>query len=107
MSNLAYPKFQYVRSPRLLKLAASLPCQLCGNDHNVQAAHSNWAEHGKGRGIKASDVYIAALCLKCHYDIDQGKDLSKDERKDLWTKAHRRTIESLKDQWPEKVPMPQ
>jgi hypothetical protein len=90
----------------LLMLVASLPCQHCGNEHAVQASHSNWSEHGKGRGIKASDIYTAALCLRCHYEIDQGDDLSKDERKELWTAAHKRTVNALKDQWPKGVPFP-
>jgi len=87
-------------------LVASLPCQHCGNDHNVQAAHSNWSEHGKGRGIKASDIYVAALCLKCHFEIDQGNQLSKEERKEAWLTAHKKTVRCLQDQWPKGVPLP-
>lgn len=71
----------------------------------VQAAHTNWGG-GKGRGVKADDNLVAALCLKCHYEIDQGKDLSKAERQDLWQKAHNRTICNLKDVWPKDVPFP-
>jgi len=91
------PKFNYVRDKRLLKMVASLPCKNCGADYHVQAAHSNWSEHGKGKGIKASDYYTAALCLKCHYEIDQGSHLSKEERKNLWLDAHYKTLNSLKE----------
>ena len=74
----------------------------------VQAAHTNWG-HGKGRGIKADDNRIAALCLKCHYEVDQGKNLSREERQEMWGKAHKRTVETLiaQDRWPKDVPIPQ
>lgn len=90
-------------------LVASLPCQNCGNEHAIQAAHSNWSEHGKGRGIKASDVYTAALCLRCHYELDQGDELTKDERKEMWTTAHRKTVDLLvsRGEWPKGIPVPQ
>ena len=98
-------KHQYIRSKKLLKMVASLDCQACGSGHMVQAAHTNWGG-GKGRGIKADDNLVAALCLKCHYEIDQGKTLSKQERQDLWQKAHQKTVTALQDQWPAGVPMP-
>jgi len=89
-------KIKYVRDKRLLQMAGTLHCQNCGkNDSTVCAAHSNWAEHGKGRGIKASDIYIASLCHDCHMELDQGKTLSKDERKEMWTKAHIKTMDKL------------
>jgi hypothetical protein len=102
-----YLKHQYVRSQKLLKLVANLACQNCGIDNGVQAAHSNWGG-GKGRGIKADDNLVAALCLKCHYEIDQGAHLSKDERKDMWQQAHERTINQLveNNQWPKDIPIP-
>lgn len=100
-------KQNYFRSKKHLRNVASLPCQCCGTDGYTQAAHSNWSEWGgKAKSLKASDEYTAALCLKCHYEIDQGAHLSKDERKDMWLKAHRATIEALGDQWPAEVPIP-
>ena len=73
----------------------------------VQAAHSNWGG-GKGRGIKADDNLVAALCLKCHFEIDQGKDLTKDERQQMWLAAHLATVKKLYIQglWPVDVPIP-
>ena len=104
-----YQKHQYIRSKKLLKAVAGLDCQSCGAGETVQAAHSNQLKHGKGRGIKASDQYIAALCLRCHFTIDQGSKLSKEERQEMWEKAHRRTVQALLDrgEWPEDVPLPQ
>lgn len=102
-----FQKHQYVRSKKLLKLVASLDCQSCGSGHMVQAAHTNWGG-GKGRGIKADDNLVAALCLRCHYDIDQGSELSKEERQALWQAAHESTVNLLveRGEWPADVPVP-
>ena len=98
-------KHSYVRSKKLLKMVASLDCQACGSGEMVQAAHTNWGG-GKCRGIKADDNLVAALCLQCHYEIDQGVKLTKQERQDKWQKAHQKTVSALQDQWPVGVPMP-
>ena len=103
-----YPKTEYIRSQKLLKAVASLRCQHCGNSEGVQAAHSNWSEHGKGRGIKASDIYTAALCLRCHFEIDQGSNLTREQRKEMWLNAHRKTVETLvlNREWISGIPVP-
>ena len=65
----------------------------CGaEDGTVIAAHSNWLRHGKGKGIKANDYRIAAMCFRCHMELDQGSKMSKDERRLMWEEAHRKTI---------------
>ena len=99
------PKFKYYRSKKHLKNVASLACQHCGLEGSTQAAHSNRLIHGKGRGVKASDEYTAALCIRCHFILDQGSKLTKEERIDMWEKAHRKTIERLieLDLWPDEV----
>ena len=61
-------------------------------DGTIVAAHSNQLRDGKGRGIKAHDYRIAALCYGCHMELDQGNKLSKEERVNLWDEAHRKTI---------------
>ena len=101
----SYLKTQYVRNKRLLEVVASLNCQNCGH-YQSQAAHSNW-HGGKGRGIKASDNYVAALCQSCHHDVDQGNELTKDERQTIWVNAHLKTLHYLliTDQWPVNVPI--
>ena len=101
----SYLKTQYVRNKRLLEVVASLQCQHCGH-YQSQACHSNW-HGGKGRGIKASDNYVAALWQKCHYEVDQGVRLSKAERQDMWFNAHIKTLHFLliTDQWPRGVPV--
>ena len=107
---MKFPKQNYFRSVKHLKNVANLPCQLCGSQHIVQAAHSNWAQWGgKCKAKKASDEYTAALCAVCHHEIDQGSKWSKEERQKAWTIAHINTVAALVDsgQWPEDVPVPQ
>lgn len=84
------------RNKRLLEVVRNLPCQHCGkSDGTVVAAHSNQLRDGKGRGIKCSDALIAALCYRCHAEIDQGSTLSKNARIEVWEEAHRSTIKEL------------
>lgn len=92
---VAVPKFEYVRSPALMKAYRLLPCQHCGRgDGTIAGAHSNWSEHGKGRGIKASDICCASLCFTCHSWLDAGgaQDYLK---RVMWDEAHSKTIDGL------------
>lgn len=54
------------------------------------AAHSNQLMHGKGRGIKASDQFVAALCYQCHHEVDQGMSCRQTKLM-IWNEAHERT----------------
>ena len=68
----------------------------CGiNDGTVCAAHSNQSKHGKGLGLKAPDSLVAALCHKCHYELDNGKNLSKQEKVEMWNQSYIRTMKTL------------
>lgn len=58
-------------------------CVLCGNC-GTQVAHRN---EGKGMGLKTDDCATAALCVCCHTAIDNGKDLSREERRQLMDRA--------------------
>ena len=58
-------------------------CVLCG-EYGTQVAHRN---EGKGMGMKASDCATAALCLSCHHEIDNGKNLSREDRRAMMDKA--------------------
>ena len=81
------------RNKKLLIACRDLPCQHCGNqDGTVVAAHSNQLRDGKGRGLKAQDYRVAALCYTCHMELDQGSKLSKQLRVEMWEDAHRKTI---------------
>ncbi len=104
------PKYPYLRDERLRDMCRALPCQHCGASGEaagVTWAHSNQGEHGKGRGIKASDLYVAALCAVCHHEVDQGK-ASKATRLFVWERAHQRTVsEALRlGLWPEDIQPP-
>lgn len=70
------------RNRALLNLCAKLDtCAHCGGwvgEGSLAPAHSNLGEHGKGKGLKAHDCFLAALCDACHKWLDnqggQGKD---------------------------------
>jgi len=81
------------RNKKLLESVRTSPCQNCGKqDGTVCAAHSNQLRDGKGRSLKSHDFRIAALCFRCHSNLDQGYKMSKEERTELWEEAHRKTI---------------
>jgi hypothetical protein len=58
-------------------------CRLCGAA-GVQVAHRN---EGKGIGLKTPAHMTAALCPRCHAEIDSGKNLLRDERRALIDRA--------------------
>lgn len=104
-----FPKTEYVRSPKLMQAYRKIPCQHCGiDDGTVVGAHSNQAQHGKAKSLKASDIYAASLCAKHHYEVDQGRTMSRTERVQVWTDAHVRTVAELvkRGLWPAGVPVP-
>lgn len=81
------------RNKKLLEVVRQSPCQHCGSQNGtVVAAHSNQLRDGKGKGIKASDFRIAALCFRCHSELDQGSKMTKQERVEMWEESHRKTI---------------
>lgn len=80
------------RSKKWLKAVSELgECVLCGK-YGVQAAHRN---EGKGMGMKVSDCLTAGLCSACHTEIDQGKILTRDERRARMDRAIVLTLEKL------------
>ena len=61
------------------RAVAELPaCVRCDRQRGNQAAHRN---EGKGMGTKVDDCLTAAICPDCHTEIDQGKDMSREERR--------------------------
>lgn len=80
------------RSDRWLRAVASLPCVLCYREDRTQAAHRN---EGKGMGIKTHDCWTAALCVECHHEIDQGKTMTRDEKRARMDVAILLTIKEL------------
>lgn len=84
------------RSRKLLDHIQHAPqCFGCGARNQggtIVPAHSNQSRDGKGKGIKAHDYRIAALCNSCHMELDQGSHWTLQEKRHLFEKAHRETI---------------
>jgi hypothetical protein len=78
-----------------LALCRGQPCYLLvpGVAHHppdtVVPCHSNQQKHGKGMGIKARDIFTVPGCFNCHYNYDQGRDLDKAQRYEIWDRAYR------------------
>lgn len=100
--------FPYVRSRALLDIFKTLPCQITGRVGETDPAHSNWACHGKGGSIKASDVYVAAIARDLHRELDQGSRWSRQERQRIWWDAHVKSVRALValGRWPASIPVP-
>lgn len=66
-------------------------CVLC-SVYGVQVAHRN---QGRGKSQKSSPWLTAALCPRCHHDIDNGKVLPQAERRALMDRAIVETFDQL------------
>jgi hypothetical protein len=89
------PKSVPYRNENLRRAVASLPCQNCGLEGSTQASHSNQLSDGRGIGHKTFDSMLAALCCACHYQIDYGKNMTREEKRIVWDMAHRSTMRAL------------
>lgn len=72
------------RSEQWLAAVRSLPCCVLCSTAGVQAAHRN---EGKGAAIKVDDCASAALCPDCHREIDQGKQMTREQRRSRLDRA--------------------
>lgn len=80
------------RSPAWLQAVREIEfCVQCGRQ-GVQAAHRN---EGKAMSSKVDDCLTAALCPPCHSDIDQGRHMSRDERRATLDRAIVLTLREL------------
>ena len=105
----AVAKATYVRSKTLREAYRLIPCQACGaDDGTVVCAHANEGSYGKGMAIKACDTKAASLCFTCHARLDQGSDMTRDERRAFWLAAHLKTIPALvaAGHWPKDIQAP-
>lgn len=66
-------------------------CVLCGA-WGVNVAHRN---QGRGLSQKSPPWRTAALCPECHHAIDNGKDMTQDERRAAMTAAIEETHNRL------------
>lgn len=69
--------------------------------------HSNQAQHGKGMGLKALDVFTVPGCASCHREIDQGKLFTKEEKFAIWDAAYQVWEIDRKKQFPQATHSPQ
>ena len=80
------------RDRDLLNTAYQFPCFLrlpcCEGGSAGEPAHSNQAKHGKGGAMKAHDCFFVPACRSCHREFDQGKTMTRDEKRDLWERAY-------------------
>ncbi|WP_202741497.1 DUF968 domain-containing protein [Acinetobacter sp. 'aerobic (ED)'] len=88
-----------MRDANRLAAIRKLPCIRCGARPS-QAAHSNFGEHGKGKGIKADDKYTIPLCHVCHRWFDGYFQLTREQSKEWFAKMLEKTerMLNLKDQ---------
>ncbi|CAB4135078.1 Protein of unknown function DUF1364 [uncultured Caudovirales phage] len=54
----------------------------------VVPAHSNQSKHGKGMGLKANDKFTVPACFSCHFEIDQGGSMHREQKIDAWDAAY-------------------
>ena len=83
------------RNKKILRSAKGQPCTVrsvwCNGDPaTTVAAHSNQSIHGKGKGIKAHDCYVAYACSGCHRWLDESA-ASRAEKVEAFNAAMHRT----------------
>lgn len=69
----------YLRVPGL--------CALDPQDPTVVDCHGNWADTGKGLGLKAADRFSVPGCGRCHYWLDFGTTASREEKRAVFFDA--------------------
>lgn len=85
------------RNPKITQSADGRVCTMqipgtCNHDSATTVwAHSNKLRHGKGRGIKAHDIFGAYLCGNCHDWYDKGP-ASRSEKDDAFQLAHEASL---------------
>lgn len=84
------PKEDRHSSEAWRRAVAEIPCVFCGKP--AQAAHRNL---GKGLALKTDDCLTAALCPACHGEIDQGKTLTREQRRAELDRAIVLTLRAL------------
>lgn len=89
----------HYRDRALLDLAYQLNCTLqidgvCEGGPG-EPCHSNQSRHGKGGSIKAHDCFFASGCRSCHRELDQGRRFTREEKAEIWQRAHDLTMLQL------------
>lgn len=86
------------RSRAILDLAYEIDCTInlpgCEGGPG-EPCHSNQSRHGKGGAMKAHDCFYASGCRSCHRELDQGRTMNREEKFEVWQRAHERTLLAL------------
>lgn len=84
------------RDRKLLDTAYQFPCMLnfpcCEGGDAGEPAHANGHKQGKGGAIKAHDCFFVPACRACHRELDQGKTMSRDEKRAAWEDSYWRFV---------------
>lgn len=56
-------------------------CRRDPQDPTVVDCHGNWADTGKGLGLKAADRFSVPGCAACHYWLDFGTTASREVKR--------------------------
>lgn len=56
-------------------------CPRIPQDDTVVDCHGNWADTGKGLGLKAADRYSVPGCAACHYWLDFGTTATREVKR--------------------------
>ena len=83
---------QPYRSKKWLAAVGQIECCVLCGAYGVQVAHRN---EGKGMGQKCDDALTAAICQECHHEIDNGRQLNRDQRRARMDKAIVLTLREL------------
>lgn len=83
---------------KLLDACRGEPCYLqvpglCArnpDDPTAVDCHGNWADTGKGLGLKAADRFSVPGCAPCHFWLDFGTSASREEKRSVFFGALRR-----------------
>lgn len=89
---VAVPKPSTFRSDKWLAAVRTLPCCWCMRDGPSEAAHRN---ESKGMGLKASDAWTVPLCHEHHAEFDQGKLMTREEKRAMFDQWLIVTINAL------------
>lgn len=87
-----FPKDERWESEKWLAAVRTLDCMRCFKAGPSDPAHRN---EGKGKGVKTHDCWTAALCRDCHREIDQGKTMTRAERRQALDTAILMTLRAL------------
>lgn len=91
-------KYGNVDNKRLTDLARGQACtfnfpHVCNYDKDTTVSvHADELDKGKGKGLKASDEWIAWGCSACHAWLPT---MPRDEREKAWFAAFKRTYHEM------------